>query len=105
MTALRTPFKPGFGDDEAAELAAVLKALIDPSRLKILALLHTHGEMSVTALEGYLPLQQPSVSHHLRILGAAGLVHARPEGAHRYRSLNTARVRELSRLLDPGWSK
>lgn len=106
MTALIRPlFSAGFNGTDADDLAALLKAVVDPSRLKILALLKSRGEMTVMALTAVLPLSQPTVSHHLGILGAAGLVDAERRGACVYRSLNTARIRQVSRLLDPGWRK
>lgn len=105
MTVLHTPFTPGFGDNEAVDLAAVLKALGDPSRLKILALLKAHGPMTGVQFEDYLTLAQPTITHHLRILNHAGLITTRKQGVFVWRELATAKVRELSRLLDPGRAK
>lgn len=105
MTTLRTPFAPGFGDNEADDLAAVLKALGDPSRLKILSLLKTHGPMTGMQFEAYLTLAQPTITHHLRVLDRAGLITTRKQGVFVWRELATAKVRELSRLLDPGRAK
>jgi DNA-binding transcriptional ArsR family regulator len=60
---------------EADELATQLKALADPVRLRIIAILDTkEGQISVEELAKSLGLAQPSTSHHLRILRGARLV-------------------------------
>jgi len=58
----------------------VLKASADPSRLRILALLH-YGELAVSDLTRILRQSQPRVSRHLKILVDAGLVERHKEGA------------------------
>jgi|ERR1700729_2378351 DNA-binding transcriptional ArsR family regulator len=63
---VRTDFEPA---------AALLKAIADPYRLTMLATLATaEGEVCVCDFTDALPLNQPTVSHHLRILREAGLV-------------------------------
>jgi ArsR family transcriptional regulator len=60
--------------DRAAE-AALFKALADPHRLTMLATLaRADDEVCVCDFTGALPLEQPTVSHHLKILRDAGLV-------------------------------
>src|SRR5580693_10164767 len=55
--------------------AALLKAIADPYRLTMLATLATaEDEVCVCDFTDALPLNQPTVSHHLRILREAGLV-------------------------------
>ena len=51
----------------------VLKALSDPSRVIIIKLLQ-HKTMCVCELTSALGLSQPTVSKHLKVLEAAGLV-------------------------------
>ncbi|MFT3787414.1 MAG: metalloregulator ArsR/SmtB family transcription factor [Tepidisphaeraceae bacterium] len=63
------------------KLARELKALADPMRLRILSLL-PHEPVcddvyNVSELAGELGITQPSVSHHLLLLKAAGLVKSR----------------------------
>jgi len=58
------------------QLADLFKALGDPVRLRILALLRVR-EACVCELAGLLPISQPAVSQHLRKLRQAGLVHER----------------------------
>ena len=55
-------------------------ALADPTRRRILALLHEGGERCVCVLYETLDLPQPKVSRHLGVLRAAGIVATRREG-------------------------
>ncbi len=67
-------------------LARVFHTLGDKTRLSIIALLNA-GEMNVTAIRGKLKLPQSSVSHHLGLLRAGGLVAARRNGKQVFYSL------------------
>ena len=58
---------------------SVMKALADPTRLRILRLLEA-GEMCVCQIVAVLPAGQSTVSQHLGILKRAGLVIDRKEG-------------------------
>lgn len=102
MTTLRSPFSRGFTPSAAEDLAFTLKVLADPTRLKILAMLHANDPMSVTELTAKLPLSQPTVSHHLRILDEAGLVIARRDHQFVLRRVSKGRMRAIAHLLDPG---
>jgi ubiquinone/menaquinone biosynthesis C-methylase UbiE len=61
-------------------LADRFQALADPTRLRVLALLHSM-ELSVGELAQVLGQSQPRVSRHLKILSDAGLVERRKEGS------------------------
>ena len=70
--------------DRAAE-AALFKALADPHRLTILAtLVRADDEVCVCDFTAALPLEQPTVSHHLRILREQGLVMCERRGTWVY---------------------
>lgn len=69
------------------ELAGVLKALSDKSRLRMLALLKV-DELCVCELTPLLDMSQPAVSQHLRKLKAARLVKERKAGQWVYYSLH-----------------
>ncbi|WAZ21351.1 metalloregulator ArsR/SmtB family transcription factor [Streptomyces cinnabarinus] len=62
--------------DEAERLAAVLKAIADPTRLQLLRLIERApaGEACVADLTDCLGLRQPTVSHHLKVMTEAGLL-------------------------------
>src|SRR4029453_2395260 len=60
--------------DQAAELAPMFKALGDPVRLRLLSLIAASApEACVCDLTGAFDLSGPTISHHLRVLGEAGL--------------------------------
>ena len=59
----------------------MLRALADPPRLRLLALLSEHGTLCVCELEQVTGLAQYTVSRNLGILRRAGLVQGRRNGA------------------------
>lgn len=70
---------------EAVRLSDDLQILAHPVRLQILDLLARHaGQVCVCDLEGALPIKQPTVSHHLRLLREAGLVDSERHGLWAY---------------------
>ena len=78
-------FAPTLTEDEAVGQARLLKALADPTRLRILSLLSRHeGEVCVFEIVESFTLEQPTISHHLRILRDAGLVDCRKKGLWAY---------------------
>ena len=66
--------------DSAATLIDLLRALADPTRLRIMRLL-TRMELAVGELAQVLDQSQPRVSRHIRILAEAGLAERRREGS------------------------
>lgn len=58
----------------------VLKAIAEPRRREVLALLRENGTMSVGEIAERVAVTQQAVSLHLRVLEDAGLVEARREG-------------------------
>ena len=63
-------------ETDITELTAVLKALSEPNRLRIFSELMT-GNSCNCELEETLGLPRNLLSHHLRVLSKAGLVHSR----------------------------
>ena len=74
------------------------KAMADESRLSIVGLL-TARERSVQELARALDLKEPTVSHHLAILKAQGLVTARAEGTTRWHALDKEALERLARSV------
>jgi DNA-binding transcriptional ArsR family regulator len=73
------------------ELAAVLHALSDPVRLKIVAALAgDDGEQTCSSFD--VPVTKSTCTHHFRVLREAGVIHQRQEGTAR---LNTLRRDDL----------
>src|SRR5690348_16879142 len=69
-------------EESAEELAAVLKALADPVRLRIVSLVAsaTAGELCACDLPTLLDRSQPTVSHHLSLLVSAGVLEREQRG-------------------------
>lgn len=63
------------------------RLLSDPSRLRLINLLHVHGEMSVGELVEQSHLAYASVSKHLALLRAHGSLQRRREGTRIYYSI------------------
>ncbi|MEW6331102.1 MAG: metalloregulator ArsR/SmtB family transcription factor [Pseudomonadota bacterium] len=55
-------------------------ALADPTRLRCLLLLASHGELCVCELTHALDVSQPKISRHLAMLRETGIVSDRREG-------------------------
>ncbi len=80
--------------------AALFKALADPHRLTILATLaRAEDEVCVCDFTSGLPLNQPTVSHHLKILRDAGLVLAERRGTWVYYRLAPDAIERLGSAL------
>jgi DNA-binding transcriptional ArsR family regulator len=73
-------------DDTALEgLASRLKALADPTRLRLLDLLAQQPEpLCVCEITPRFTQHQPTISHHLRLLREAGLVGTEKRGVWSY---------------------
>lgn len=90
LTDLATCCSPITGallDTAAAErLAGVLKALGEPTRLRLVSLIAAHAgaEACVCDLTDPVGLSQPTVSHHLKVLVDAGLLDRQQRGKWAY---------------------
>jgi DNA-binding transcriptional ArsR family regulator len=83
-----------------APTAALLKAIADPYRLTMLATLAANDhEVCVCDFTDALPLNQPTVSHHLRILREAGLLTCVRRGTWVYYQLAADATDRLSDVL------
>ncbi len=87
--------------EAATELAGVLKAIAEPTRLRLLSLIaaHADGEACVCDLSAPIELTQPTVSHHLKVLRDAGLVTSERRGTWVYYKTVPQRLAALSQLL------
>jgi ArsR family transcriptional regulator len=74
------------GADDAEDVAAALRVLADPARLRLLSLIQAQpgGEACVCNLTEPLALSQPTVSHHLKVLTQAGLLEREQRGRWAY---------------------
>ena len=79
---------------EFAKLADALKALGDPTRLKIVALLNKR-DCCVCELVPIFGISQPAVSRHMSRLKSAGLVTEQRKGQWVFYTLNRDRLEEI----------
>lgn len=99
LAACCSPFTDTVLDVTAAErLAAVLKALAEPTRLRLVSLIagHDGAEACVCDLTAPVGLSQPTVSHHLKILVEAGLLQRTQRGKWAYYRLVPAALDALA---------
>jgi ArsR family transcriptional regulator, arsenate/arsenite/antimonite-responsive transcriptional repressor len=85
-------------DDE--RLAARLKALAHPARLRIIDLLAARGTCICGEIVDVLPLAQATVSQHLKVLKDAGLLQGTIDGPRSCYCLDATALSELRRVLD-----
>ena len=67
-------------DDGATALANLLAALADPVRVKMFSMIAASGSVCSCDFEEPLGKSQPTISHHTRILAAAGLIEGEKQG-------------------------
>ena len=86
---------------DADNLAAALKVLADPARLRLLSLIQAQpeGEACVCHLTEPLALTQPTVSHHLKVLLQAGLVEREQRGSWAFYRVAPDQLQLLRNLL------
>ena len=73
-------------EEQAEQVAPLLKALADPVRLRLMSLVASHegGEACVCDLNDAFDLSQPTISHHMKVLHEAGLVDRDKRGVWVY---------------------
>jgi ArsR family transcriptional regulator len=96
---MSTVARTTFDDVKVTRVAAILAALGDETRLKMVQLLGGHDALCVCELQQAFDLGQPTISHHLRILREAGLVDVVRRGTWAYYSLRRDAVKHLARNL------
>jgi ArsR family transcriptional regulator len=77
--------EPQLSDEDARQLSDDFQTLGHPVRLQILDVLaRGAGQVCVCDLESAVPVKQPTVSHHLKLLRAAGLIDCERHGQWAY---------------------
>lgn len=87
--------------DSATSLAHTLKALADPTRLRLLSIVASSegAEACVCDLTEPVGLSQPTVSHHLKVLMDAGFLTRTKRGTWAYYALVPESLEAVSTLL------
>ncbi len=82
------------------ELAAVLHALSDPQRLRIVRMLAEDPEPRACGTFG-LEVSKSTATHHFRVLREAGIIEQRTEGTAKFNTLRRADLEQrFPGLLD-----
>lgn len=91
----------GMDAESAERLAGMLKALAEPTRLRLVSLVAAGqgGQACVCDLTEPVGLTQPTVSHHLKILVDAGLLTREKRGVWAYYRLVPERLDHITRAL------
>lgn len=91
----------GLLPEAAEELAGVLKALAEPTRLRLLSLVaaQASGEACICDLTAPVGLSQPTVSHHMRLLVEAGLLQREQRGKWAYYRLVPGALDTVAELM------
>jgi ArsR family transcriptional regulator, arsenate/arsenite/antimonite-responsive transcriptional repressor len=86
---------------QAEQIAPLLKALADPARLRLLSLVASHegGEACVCDLNDAFDLSQPTISHHLKVLHDAGLLERSKRGVWVYYRAHADALAGLAALI------
>lgn len=85
-------------------VAAIGKALGDPNRLRIVQML-SEGEKCACRILEKFEITQPTLSHHMKVLEACGLINDRKDGHWHYYSLNTATLKQYGDFVEHLMSK
>jgi ArsR family transcriptional regulator len=84
----------------AREIAAIAKALSDPIRVSIVAVLRRHpGEICQCELQQLFDVSQPTLSHHLGRLAECGIVAVERRGVWAYYAIREERLEVLEAWL------
>ena len=87
--------------EKAQSISDLLKAVADPTRLQILALIAASENQEACAcnLTDPIKLSQPTISHHLKKLSEVGIVTRERRGTWVWYSLNKERWAQISELF------
>ncbi len=91
-------------EEQATDLATVFKALSDPVRLRLLSLIASHegGEACACDISPVVDVSQPTISHHLKVLKAAGLLASERRASWVYYRILPDALTALAGLLQNG---
>lgn len=89
--------------EDAQRFARLLKAVAEPTRLRLVSLIaaQPNKEACVCDLTGPVGLGQPTVSHHLKILVDAGILHREKRGVWAYYSIVPGALERAAAVLSP----
>ena len=80
---------------ERADADVLFKALADPSRRKLLDLLHAHDGRTLNELCEHLDMTRQGVTQHLDVLQAANLIATQRRGREKLHFLNPVPLQQI----------
>lgn len=94
---------PVLSREQAENVARVLKAVADPTRIQLLSMIEgsENGEACVCDLTEPLGLTQPTISHHLKIMVEAGILAREKRGVWAWYSVVPDQVEAVRAFLPP----
>lgn len=97
-----SPANQAMGANAAAHVAATLKALADPIRLRMLSLIVTSpgGEACVGDFATVAEVTQPTISHHLKVLKDVGVLTSRRRAHWVFYSVAPKARRAVTSILE-----
>lgn len=96
-----TSAEPAVAKEAAEDTAAMMKALSDPNRIQILAMIANseNHELCVCDFTEPLGLSQPTVSHHMSKLVSAGILEKEKRGTWSWYRLNPEAWKKLAQFF------
>jgi DNA-binding transcriptional ArsR family regulator len=85
-------------------MEAALKAIAEPRRRQILALVRD-AELSAGEIASHFDVTRPAISQHLTVLKEAGLVHERRNGTRRLYQARREGLAEVRQFLEGFWDE
>ena len=97
MAHLRVIIPPADQSDQQKQsrIAAVMIALGDTTRLKVLTHIMAQGEMTGIDIAQALGMKQGATGNHMKVLELAGLVLSRRSTIYKFYRVNTEYVRQI----------
>ena len=96
----------GMSAEHADALTADLSILAHPVRLRLLDVLaRSASAVCQCDLEGVVPVKQPTLSHHLKLLREAGLIVCERRGLWTYCTVRQDALRALRARIDAGMAR
>lgn len=96
-----SPYAGELGQSAAEAASVAFKALAEPLRLRMLSMIASdpRGETCVCDLQSLGEVTQPTISHHLRVLRAAGLLASERRGTWVWYRIVPERAKWVTGLL------
>lgn len=78
----------------------MMAVLTEPTRIKILQLISSEGQMCAKDILPMFQITQPTLSHHLTLLVESEILLARKDGRFTYYSVNKSAIESIRKLID-----